>query len=112
MRNAKKLSQEEILRRARKLYFDVMPDLQFIFADEYGRFSYRDQSLIEQNRHPETIVFKINRSGFVKEDVEDVDKEEQLEELKATYKELTDKDAPKNWGIPKLTKEIDLLKEE
>ena len=112
MKNAKKLDEKEILRRAKVLYFDVMPSLQFIFADEYGRFSYNQQSLLEQNRYPEGTVYRINRDGIAQGDPEEEaeSKEAQIEKLKAEYKELKGEDAPKNWGIPKLTTEIEALK--
>ena len=63
MRNLKRLSEAELVKRAKELYFDHNKKIEKIFVDEYGRFSYEKQSLIEQNSK-EVGVFEIDRKGL------------------------------------------------
>ena len=63
MRNLKRLSESELVKRAKELYFDHNKKIEKIFVDEYGRFSYDKQSLIEQNGK-EVGVFEIDRKGL------------------------------------------------
>ena len=63
MRNLESLKEEEIIKRAQELYFDHNKKVDVIYADEYGRFSYNKQSLIEQN-DSKVKIFEINRKGI------------------------------------------------
>jgi hypothetical protein len=66
MRNLARLPEAELKRRAKELYFDKNKNIKVIFADEFGRFSYSKEALIEQNEQS-TGVFEIN-AGALKED--------------------------------------------
>jgi len=75
MRNLERLSEAELTKRAKELYFNRNPKIDVIYADEFGRFSYNQQSLVEQNE-ASTGVFAINRKAL------NVKKDEQKEEVK------------------------------
>ena len=59
MRNLERLPEEELTKRAKELYGNKNPSLERIFVDEYGRFSYQKQYLIEQNQ-PNVAIFQID----------------------------------------------------
>lgn len=93
MRHLEKLSKDEICRRAKTLYFDKNPKIKTIFADEYGRFGYNAQNLVELNRISNAEVFEINKDalkGVKTDDVLDLSKDE--DKLKITPEK------PKNKG--------------
>lgn len=58
-----KIKQEDLLSRAKTLYFDKMPTLEKIYADEFGRFSYRQFDLIELNKYNGVNTFEITRKA-------------------------------------------------
>lgn len=65
MRNLVILSQEEIIKRAKTLYFDKYPALDTIFVDHFGRFDTKTpDSLIEQGRVYNVQVFQLKRADL------------------------------------------------
>jgi hypothetical protein len=68
MKNLVKLEQDQLLARAKVLYFDVNPNIEKIFVDEYGHFSYRQNDLLELNRLNNVGVFEVTRKGVSKID--------------------------------------------
>lgn len=86
MRNSEKLTQTELIKRAKVLYFDKMENLTAIYADEFGRFSYNAQSLIEQNKVSNANVYKIPRTGKVAK--EELKQEKESDKLKAENEKL------------------------
>ncbi len=60
----KKVAQSELKKRAKALYFDKLEKLEVVFADEYGRFSYNPETLVEINRKKDVDIFKIDRKDI------------------------------------------------
>lgn len=59
-----KLSEQELIRRAKENYFDTNPAIEKIFVNEYGQFSYRQADLEEPYKHTDVKVFLITRKGL------------------------------------------------
>jgi hypothetical protein len=69
MRNLVKLSQDELLKRAKTLYFDKYPALETLYVDCYGRFDVNTKvNLEEQGRVYNAEVFEIKRANLPKTD--------------------------------------------
>jgi len=68
--NMKRLSEKELIKRAKELYFDHNPAITKIAVDEFGRFAYpeRVNVLLEQNRHNDGKVFIIDKNGIAETD--------------------------------------------
>jgi len=64
MSGLKKLSQNVLKARAKKLYFDRNAKITKIYCDEFGRFSYNKQSLLEVNKLIDVEVFEIKAAGL------------------------------------------------
>ncbi len=59
-----KLTEEVLKARAKALYFDKNPKIDKIFVDEFGRFSYNKQNLLEVNKLTDAKVFEIKNKGL------------------------------------------------
>jgi len=73
MSHYKKLEEKELAARAKVLYFDKNPKIIKIYCDEFGRFAYRKQDLLEVNKNTDVKIFEINSKGL-KADAESVAK--------------------------------------
>lgn len=81
--NAITLDEKELLSRAKTLYFDKSEELDIIYADEYGRFSYSKGFLLEQTKSSNGKVFEITRKLIKEAKVcRDLDKESDRKEYK------------------------------
>jgi hypothetical protein len=65
-----KLSEEELKRRAKLNYFDENPNIDKIFVNEFGQFSYSQAALEEPYKHTDVKVFAITRKGLEVEEFE------------------------------------------
>jgi len=57
----KALTNAELNQRAKALYFDKNKEIKEMFVDEYGRFSYTPENLVELNKGSKVKVMKITR---------------------------------------------------
>lgn len=79
---AKKFTKEELISRAKILYFDKNPKIKAIFANEFGQFSFRNGDLEEINKHREIDIYEISRDqlkSFTPKKVNDFSKKDDIE---------------------------------
>lgn len=67
-----RLSQTELKKRAKKLYFDRNSKIDTIFVDEFGRFSYTPENLKMINKGKDVKIIPINRKDCAKVSTEGI----------------------------------------
>jgi len=80
----KKVEKNELLSRAKNLYFDKNKNIDVVFADEYGRFSYSKAPLLEANKGTDVAVFSIKKgalNGKSLQNVNDFSKKDHVEKV-------------------------------
>lgn len=98
--------------------------IKFLFNGnvEKGTIDYFDEKAFEMNIKKNAFLMGLSIDALDEndnvywsnyQDVKEIPKEEapDIEELKQEYFELSGEEAKGNWGVPKLTKEIETLKE-
>jgi len=81
-----KLTEQELMARAKKLYFDRNKKIKEMYADEFGRFSYNKGNLLEINKGKDIAVLLITKeavSGVSTKDVPVYDNAEDKKKLKS-----------------------------
>lgn len=89
----KRLDSKELAKRAKKLYFDANPNIEEVYVNEFGQFSYNNGALEEINKHREVDVYKITRNSVknLKTDIKEENKEEVFKKLQNYAKGLKTK---------------------
>lgn len=62
----KKLTDKQLLEKAKVCYFDKNENLEKIYCNEFGQFAYNNAFLEEPNKHREVKVFMITKENVKK----------------------------------------------
>jgi len=81
----KKLEKKELLGRAKKLYFDRNKNIESVFVDEYGRFSYSKAPLLEANKGTDVGIFQIKKDAVKNMDVKEIKNFAHKEHVEQTF---------------------------